>query len=61
MRIIIIMLIRALGSSRKDPHCPHRENFCRPEGREEKFVSDNTVVTVLGHLKGVTSMGGMDV
>jgi hypothetical protein len=32
----------AMGLSRKDPYSPHRGNFCRPKGRGEKIVSDNS-------------------
>ena len=31
-----------MGRSRKDPHSPHRGNFCRPEGDGEKIDSDNS-------------------
>ena len=31
-----------MGRARKDPYSPHGGNFCRPEGREEKIVSDNS-------------------
>jgi hypothetical protein len=31
-----------MGCSRKDPYSPHRGNFCRPEGRGDKIVSDNS-------------------
>ena len=31
-----------MGRSRKDPHSPHRGNFCRPEGEGDKIVSDNS-------------------
>ena len=30
-----------MGRSRKDPHSPHRRNFCR-SGRGDKIVSDNS-------------------
>jgi hypothetical protein len=40
----------AMGRSRKDPHSPHRGNFCRPEGEKKLFL---IIVNVLGHPKGV--------
>jgi hypothetical protein len=55
-----------MGHSRKDPHSPHRGNFCRPEGRGEKIVSDNSkcIRTSKGG-RGVNFQfplwGGMDV
>ena len=54
-----------MGRSRKDPHSPHRGNFCRPEGEKKLFL---IIVNVLGHPKGVGGLtsnflcgGGMDV
>jgi hypothetical protein len=29
-----------MGRSRKDPHSPHRGNFCHSEGEGKKIVSD---------------------
>jgi hypothetical protein len=52
--------------SSKDPYSPHTGNFCRPEGRGEKIVSDNSkcIRTSKGG-RGLTSYflrgGGMDV
>ena len=39
-----------MGHSRKDPHSPHRGNFCRPEGEGEKLFL--IIVNALGHPKG---------
>jgi hypothetical protein len=54
-----------MGRSRKDPHSPHRGNFCRPEGRKKLFL---IIVNALGHPNGVGGLtsnflcgGGMDV
>jgi hypothetical protein len=60
------MYISIMGRSRKDPHSPHRGNFCRPERRGEKNFSDNSkcIRTSEGG-RGLTSNflrgGGMDV
>ena len=50
--ITLFLINTTLGRSRKNPHSPHRGNFCCPEGRGEKkkFLIK---VNVLGHPKGV--------
>jgi hypothetical protein len=55
---------------RKDPHFPHRGNFCSPEGDGRNFLCGGSVVivNVLGHPKEVGELtsncllgGGMEV